>query len=1018
MYAEIISVGNEILSGATANTNTVFLSRNLGLMGFDVHHQSVVGDNEDDIVESVKIAGARSHVVILTGGLGPTKDDMTKEAVAKAFGLTLVESPEVVEQINSFFEQRGRPTTENNYKQAMVIQGGDVLNNPNGTAPGLLLQTATQSIAMLPGPPNEMEHMFEHELKPRLEKMRSDFSAGASLHVFGIGESDLEDQVRDLLYEKNPSAALYAKPGEVYIDIIAHSHTQQAADESLEHKVEQFKSRVGENIYSDDGKSIAETVVEMLRRKKVRIAVAESCTGGLMAARITDVPGASDVFDYGVTTYTDWAKSSNLGVEKSFLRKFSAISSVAAAEMAKNVRDQGHADIGVGITGIAGPSTGDYIDKPVGLVYIAVADKSKVIVRRFNFSNMRSRQTIREQSVMNAFDMVRRMLGKMDIEDAKKFSHNQLAEVEREGPPRKRSAIKTQKAVASSILLVFMLLGAFGIFQGIRSNMNSVVYETLKEEYMAMSPDGSVAVTGFETLAFRNPDTRGWLSSEAGGLDCVVVQGRGDGYYENHDFDGNLNAMGCVYIDERVDIRTGVDNIVLYGKSDTAAYLFGPLLDFTSPNYMSEHYLINFNTIYSNDYYKVVSAFYVNTNESKGAVQDRYLSLNFNTTEAFVDFVVDIKMRSVVNAEIDIITGDRFLTMVTDVSDWDGARLVVVARQVRQGESGDVSPVLFSPNIAAAYPDEWYSKHNTKPVHNEVVERDRWTNWLIFNDQNYQTGGQSGQSAEINVSDNPYFATTKEGDLIVTVLMNGAELTDSPLNIVSRMVAFEIGNEGATEATKAQAVACATWLRYSFNTGLIPSVQGRSPTERVVGLVEEVIETGMYYDGEIAYTPYFDIASQYTYSAEDIYGTPYPYLVSVESRYDYMVVGYTRTTTFSSAVIKARIETMYNIVLSDDSKNWIKIVDYTAGGAVKNVSIDGQITVSGVELAIDCLALRSPKFTLTVYSDTIVFVNEGHGYGVGMSKSGAEQYALRNQWDYVQILNHYYPGIELSELKW
>lgn len=1021
MYAEIISVGNEILSGATLNTNTVFLARNLGLMGFDVHHQSVVGDNEDDIVEAVKIAGARSHVVILTGGLGPTKDDMTKEAVAKAFNLTLIESPAVIRQIKDYFEQRGRTVTHNNFKQAMVIQGGDVLGNPNGTAPGLLLQTATQAIAMLPGPPSEMEYMFEHELKPRLEQLAGDFSAGASLHVFGIGEADLEEQVRDLLYEQNPSAALYAKPGEVYIDIVAHSHvSQQEADELLRQKVDAFKQRVGENIYSEEGKTMAETVVDLLARKKARIAVAESATGGLMASRITDVPGASKVFDLGMTTYADWSKSDELDVDKSFLRKFTAVSSAVAGEMAQGAREKGRADIGVAITGIAGPSSGDYLDKPVGLVYIAVADKSKVIVKKFNFSSMRSRATIREQSVMNAFDMVRRMLTKMDIEDARRFSLAQVAEIEREGPPRKKSAVKAQRTTAIILLLVMAAAGLFGIGAAIRNSLNVGVYDSLRDEYMQVGADGSIAILGFENLSKRNADTLGWLSSSGdGGVDSVVVAGRDNGYYDEYDFDGNRNALGCIHLDERLDLRDTPDNTILYGNSSNAAQQFGPLKSFTDIASLSTQYLLTFDNIYDSAQYKVVSVFYANANAAKGDVQSSYMTSYFSSSEVFTSFVVELKMRSVINIEVDIVSGDTFLTLVTDLTDWDGARLVVIARRVRMGEATEVTSALMSTNIAAAYPQAWYDLHGKTPVYNEVVERDRWTNWLMYNEKNFQSGTSgSSQSGNGVAATDPYFAVTNEGDVVITVLLNGAELTDSPLNIVSRMVAYEIGVSGSDEATKALAVACATQLRYAFESGEIPSLRGNMPNERLVNLVAQVIGTGIYYNGEIAHTPYFEISSGYTYSAEEIYGTPYPYLVSVQSQYDYMAVGYGRTFNFDKEIVRSRIESIYGIKLSDNVKNWIKIMSYAEGGAVKYVSLDGQVMVSGVEFAMACMAIRSPHFTVTVTTTDFSFYNKGYGDGVGMSKAGAELYATQRGWTYEQILTHYYTGIELKELVW
>ena len=1018
MKAEIISVGNELLAGTTLNTNTAFLSRNLALMGYEVHRQSVIGDVESEIMEAVTTASKRSHVTIFTGGLGPTEDDMTKESVAKAFGLALVKDPDVEKQIKRIFEERGREMTENNLKQAMVINGCEVLENKNGTAPGIYLQTSKQAIILLPGPAAEMELMFENEVKKRLEAMNDMISASASLHVFGIGESALEEEIKDLLYGENPTAALYAKTGEVHIDLVAHAKTKMAAEEILESKVDEIRDRVGDYIYSEDGTSMAETVVNLLKQTKTKIALAESCTGGMMAASITDYDGASKIFEYGMAAYSDATKQRELDVNSSVLRKYSSISSATAAEMAKGARTNGNADIGVGITGVAGARS-DHVNKPVGLVYIAIADKKRTIVKKFNFGSNRSRKMLREISVLNAFDMVRRFLLGMEIEDSRTFGEEYVADDNRRGKLRKKSALVAQKTISQIVMVLLVLGGVFLGYRAVRTRINQSVYNELKSLY---SDGVSIA-----ELSKRNPDTVGWITVEdTEVINTVVVKGKDD-YYDNHDFDGASNDLGCLYVDTSINIGSDPDNIVIYGTSNDAGQMFGPLLNYTDPAYLSYNYMIDFKTSSTESKYKVVSVMYTNSNTNYGGVQNFYNKGDghFLAADDFMEFVIQSKMRSVVNVDTDILPGDKFLTLVTDTPEWAGAKLVVVARMVRSGEWTAMTSAMFSNNMMAAYPDIWYELNGYMPTHNEIVERDKWMNWMLANEKNAggstyfspASGGVgSGNTSDTGISEN------KHGGVDITVYMNGAIVTDTPANIVSQIVAYEMSESYSDEALKAQAVTTASWLRYCYENIGVPDVSGSTPGEKIKGLVESVIDEALYYNGSIAFTTYFKSTSSRTYNSEDVWGESmnFPYLRSVESSGDSQVANKnSRTSSIQEELFRSKLENYYQIKLSDNRDNWLKIVETGAGGVIKTVSIDGQVTDSGINFIEKCLVLESANFSFYwIYTGSINITTVGVGHGVGMSQAGAQYYASTQGWTYKQILEHYFTGISFGQMDW
>lgn len=383
MKCELISVGTEILLGDILNTNARFLSLELASLGISLMYQTSVGDNELRLRECLDIAFSRADTVILTGGLGPTPDDLTKEVCASYFGKNLILREDILENIRSYFSYKGITMPESNSKQALVPEDSTVLHNKNGTAPGFIMEKDEKKIIILPGPPREMEPMFREYVIPYLRRFSRSVIKSHTVRTFGIGESSMSEAVADLLEKENPTVAPYAKDGEALLRITAKAESEEEAEKLIAPLIEEINQRLGSFIYGIDAKSIEEATVSLMKEKGLTAAFAESCTAGLCAKRITDISGASQVFHYGVVSYSNEIKSKVLGVSSEDLARFGAVSDIVAAQMALGIKKLSGADYGVAVTGMAGPTSDDPA-KEVGLIYIAVTDGDNLYLKEFH----------------------------------------------------------------------------------------------------------------------------------------------------------------------------------------------------------------------------------------------------------------------------------------------------------------------------------------------------------------------------------------------------------------------------------------------------------------------------------------------------------------------------------------------------------------------------------------------------------------------------------------------------------
>ena len=414
MTVELISVGTEILLGNIVNTNAAYLSEKCALLGLSCYHQSVVGDNEERMEEAIRLAVSRSDIVILGGGLGPTKDDLTKEVTARVFGRELYEDSHVKECIQDYFRRMHfKEVTSNNWKQALVPEGAIVVDNHNGTAPGLIIEDKEngKTAILLPGPPNELKPMFENDIYPYLNQLQPEGIYSSMVKIAGIGESKVESEITDLMdAQSNPTIAPYAKTGEVHLRVTAKAENEDAANELMKPVVDELFKRFGDSIYTTKEEvTLEEAIVELLAEKNMTLTTAESCTAGLLAGRIMNVAGASSVYNEGHITYSNEAKERILGVSHETLEKYGAVSPQTAHEMAVGAAKAANSEVAVSVTGIAGPGGGTK-EKPVGLVYVGCYVNGNVRVEEYRFMGNRAKN--REYAVVRALTVLREELMK------------------------------------------------------------------------------------------------------------------------------------------------------------------------------------------------------------------------------------------------------------------------------------------------------------------------------------------------------------------------------------------------------------------------------------------------------------------------------------------------------------------------------------------------------------------------------------------------------------------------------
>ncbi|WP_010232962.1 competence/damage-inducible protein A [Clostridium arbusti] len=409
MKAEILSVGTEILLGDIVNTNAQYISRELANLGINVYYETVVGDNPERLKAAYNFALSRADIVITTGGLGPTKDDLTKEIAAEYFNKKLILDNKSLEEIIKFFKKINRELSENNKKQAYFPEGCIIMENHNGTAPGCIIEENNKIAVLLPGPPKEMIPMLNEGVIPYLKKFQEGTLISKVLRITGIGESSVDNIIGYIIDRQlNPTVAPYAKDNEVILRLTAKANDEETAYKLIEPVEKEIRDKLGDiNVYGIENQTIEEVVAKLLIDNKLTISMAESCTGGLLSGQLINYPGISSVFIEGAVTYSNAAKMARLKVKEDTLNKFGAVSRQCAAEMAEGMAKAAGTNIGVSTTGIAGPDGGT-VEKPVGLVYVGLYINGVIKTKKLNLAG--NRQKVRDRAVASTLDWLRREL--------------------------------------------------------------------------------------------------------------------------------------------------------------------------------------------------------------------------------------------------------------------------------------------------------------------------------------------------------------------------------------------------------------------------------------------------------------------------------------------------------------------------------------------------------------------------------------------------------------------------------
>jgi competence/damage-inducible protein CinA-like protein len=405
--AEILTIGTEILLGDLLDTNAAWISGRLAALGVSIYRHTTVGDNKKRITAALKEAVSRADLVITTGGLGPTSDDLTNACLGEAAGREMVEYPEARRHVDEMFKRFGRTPTQSNYKQALFPEGSELIPNPAGTAMGAMLELDGTLVATFPGVPGEMKGMFEETLEPLIKERSEGSILSRTLWFTGIGESALAEKVQDLLDANDPTVAPLAGQGKVRLRITTRAATTEEAQEKIAPVADEILSRLGDYYFGEDDETLESAIGKLLTGRGETLALAESCTGGLLAKRLTDRAGSSAFFTEGLITYSNEAKERLLGVPHELLVEHGAVSEPVAKAMAEGVRKTAGTDYGLSVTGVAGPDGGTE-EKPVGLVFVGISDVEGMVAERLDLSAWRhSREAIRERSANRAFDLLR-----------------------------------------------------------------------------------------------------------------------------------------------------------------------------------------------------------------------------------------------------------------------------------------------------------------------------------------------------------------------------------------------------------------------------------------------------------------------------------------------------------------------------------------------------------------------------------------------------------------------------------
>ena len=733
------------------------------LRAFSIHTSSaaVPLTDSDAFLDAVGDGIDNCDILIIVGGLNDLSRPLAKELLCDALDIALLPHNPSVARLREVFEQTGRRFVEEDIRLTLIPEGARVFPNTVGFVSGFSMESQGQAIIMLPDDPKECTAMFTQSVCAYIRSGTGGEYASRTLRLVGIDYDAAQGLLDEAALAPPVSATLIEEDGELVIRLfsVAPGRSQALVQADAAAKA-LFASGLSAYIYGGDNESLAGVVVNKLSLAKKKIATAESCTGGLLSERITEVAGSSAVFEFGVSAYADKIKRDKLGVSQKLIERYTSISEEVAIAMAAGVLTQARADIGIGITGLAGPSS-DESQKPVGLVFVALCDSSRVWVKRLMFDPAKNnRDAIRTKTVLTALDMVKQYLDSSAVSKAamvpfsvrssksyekaaamaragydetvqvpKTNQHSPLLppDITEEVLPKKKSAgrrfveymfpVKGDsgsrvflKLLALLLLLVFLASAGYIAYYFGSSYLNQKQVDELNGLYGAGEmPSGypSDYIPYFSSLYAINPDVKAYMEIEGTQVKYPVVQAADNDYYLRRNFTRESNRHGIPFVDFRVDVKDSA-NIVVYGHNMKDGQMFGELLNYSSLDYYKQHPTMRFDTVYQTGMYKVVAAFITNVNPAHGEVFDYTSFIDPQTEDEVESFINQVKARSIIDTGVDVSVDDSFITLSTCTYEFDDARFVVIARRVREGESDVVEVLSAKRNAQPLYPDIWY----------------------------------------------------------------------------------------------------------------------------------------------------------------------------------------------------------------------------------------------------------------------------------------------------------------------
>ncbi len=946
LNAEIITVGTELLLGDILNSNSQFLSKELAALGVSVLHQSTVGDNVDRLQTELRAAILRSDLIVITGGLGPTQDDLTRETVSDVLGIELVAHEESLNAIRAYFARTGNPMTANNEKQAMLPAGCTVFPNAFGTAPGCAVEHGGTIVVMLPGPPRELIPMFETHVAPYLAGFTDGVILSHNLHVFGIPESTISERCADLMAGENPTVAPYAKSGEVVLRVTARAADEEQAHALCQPAIDQIRDRLGDAVYLIGDGNLQQVVVSMLRQHGLKIATAESCTAGLLSGRLTEVPGVSDVFDCGIASYSNEIKHQVLGVPQEMLDQYGAISAETVSAMAIGARRVGNADLGVGISGVAGPDESE--GKPVGTVYIALADEKRVWVKKITSGRLNDREQVRYLATSHALDLVRRYLlaiptvmagGLLIQPSADQPEPTVIERAPVDAKPTGMGGIwpwkgsRTAKWI-KSIVWMLLLLGSFVAFMFTEWALpwwnNTALYQWLfptrdvvtegdydwqidqEDQEKPDAPEGMLEQ--FVTLYETNDDVRGWLTIPGTTIDTPVVQSIDETYYQTHDFNREESEIGTPYFSHDASFYSIYSNnrvLRITGSNVEEQQGFAELVQYADAAFLRDHPSMQMDTLFETARWEIFAVAVVQPDETEGAFD--YTKHPHSDDDKFVTFISELQARSLFNVSVEPDITDQLLLLDTDLSvetGLDGVRLIIAAKKVWE----PTTDITVEPNTRAILPDGYRGiagvtdsgastttgTTTTAPSTTTTAPPTTTTTTTTTTAPTYLPLGSTEPPASPVKGVDTVSETERFADF--RIYGKGKESGELPHSTrdevclaLSKLVFHEIGYVNANiEAMKAQAVAAYTYVLFYVQTEnqaypvtFIKSFDpnGSATEQRVYAAVQAVLGEKLIdtSTGKLPYTPYYAASAGITANNHEVFGSSLAHLVSVDS---------------------------------------------------------------------------------------------------------------------------------------